>query len=57
MGHKGFIYLLPLDYANLLRYFLFYFSAGLTVCYSFPLFYYILCGDFNLTTFYNIVGR
>ena len=26
---------------------------GLTICYSFRLFYYTLCGDFNVTTFYN----
>ena len=43
-----------LDYVNLLGYFLFYFSTGLTLCYSFRLFYYTLCGDFNLPTFYNI---
>ena len=43
-----------LDYVNLLGYFLFYFSTGLAVCYSFCLFYYTLCCDFNLTTFYNI---
>ena len=46
--------IVSLDYVNLLGYFLFYFSTGLTVCYSFRLFYYTLCGDFNLTTFYNI---
>ena len=45
---------MSIDYVNLLGYFLFYFSTGLTVCYSFRLFYYTLCGDFNLTTFYNI---
>ena len=37
----------------MLGYFLFYFSTGLTVCYSFRFFYYSLCGDLNLTTFYN----
>jgi len=46
--------IVSLDYVNLLGYFLFYFSTGLTVCYSFRLFYYTLCGDFNLTTFYNM---
>ena len=35
------------------RKFLFLFSTGLTGCYSFWLFYYTLCGDFNLTNFYN----
>nr|WGO57906.1 NADH dehydrogenase subunit 5 [Cyrtonotula longialata] len=41
-----------LSYLNIFGFFLFYFSTGLTVCYSFRLFYYTLCGDFNLTTFY-----
>ena len=40
---------------NTFGFFLFYFSTGLTVCYSFRLFYYVLCGDFNLTSFYYIV--
>ena len=38
---------------DLLGYLLLYFSTGLTGCYSFRLFYYTLCGDFNLTNFYN----
>nr|AVN68252.1 NADH dehydrogenase subunit 5 [Rhabdoblatta sp. RHA] len=46
--------MVSLNYLNLLGFFLFYFSTGLTVCYSFRLFYYTLCGDFNLTTFYNM---
>nr|AVN68360.1 NADH dehydrogenase subunit 5 [Opisthoplatia orientalis] len=41
-----------LSYLNMFGFFLFYFSTGLTVCYSFRLFYFTLCGDFNLTTFY-----
>ena len=41
--------MVSLDYVNLLSYFLFYFSTGFTVFYSFCLFYYTLCGDFNLT--------
>nr|AVN67932.1 NADH dehydrogenase subunit 5 [Parcoblatta fulvescens] len=41
-----------LGYLNMFGFFLFFFSTGLTVCYSFRLFYYTLCGDFNLTTFY-----
>nr|QZP41094.1 NADH dehydrogenase subunit 5 [Geoscapheus dilatatus] len=39
------------SYLNVLGFFLFYFSTGLTVCYSFRLFYYSMCGDFNLSTF------
>nr|AVN67976.1 NADH dehydrogenase subunit 5 [Neolaxta sp. B107] len=46
--------MVSLNYLNVFGYFLFYFSTGLTVCYSFRLFYYTLCGDFNLTTFYNM---
>nr|YP_010946486.1 NADH dehydrogenase subunit 5 [Cyrtonotula maculosa]WGO57204.1 NADH dehydrogenase subunit 5 [Cyrtonotula maculosa] len=44
--------MVSLNYLNIFGFFLFYFSTGLTVCYSFRLFYYTLCGDFNLTTFY-----
>nr|ARJ54745.1 NADH dehydrogenase subunit 5 [Statilia maculata] len=33
---------------NMFMYFLYFFSTGLTVCYSFRLFYYVLWGDFNL---------
>nr|QZP41042.1 NADH dehydrogenase subunit 5 [Geoscapheus dilatatus] len=39
------------SYLNILGFFLFYFSTGLTVCYTFRLFYYSMCGDFNLSTF------
>nr|YP_010946863.1 NADH dehydrogenase subunit 5 [Rhabdoblatta similsinuata]WGO57620.1 NADH dehydrogenase subunit 5 [Rhabdoblatta similsinuata] len=46
--------MVSLNYLNIFGFFLFYFSTGLTVCYSFRLFYYTLCGDFNLTTFYNM---
>jgi NADH-ubiquinone oxidoreductase chain 5 len=30
-------------------------SAGLTVCYSFRLFYFVLCGDFNFVPSYSMV--
>nr|WGO58010.1 NADH dehydrogenase subunit 5 [Rhabdoblatta densimaculata] len=46
--------MVSLNYMNIFGFFLFYFSTGLTVCYSFRLFYYTLCGDFNLTNFYNL---
>jgi NADH-ubiquinone oxidoreductase chain 5 len=41
-------------YINLIGFFLFFVSTGLTVCYSFRLFYYVFCGDFNLSSFYCI---
>nr|AVN67639.1 NADH dehydrogenase subunit 5 [Parcoblatta divisa] len=44
--------MVSMSYLNIFSFFLFYFSTGLTVCYSFRLFYYTLCGDFNLTSFY-----
>nr|AVN67821.1 NADH dehydrogenase subunit 5 [Ischnoptera deropeltiformis] len=46
--------MVSLSYVNMFGFFLFYFSTGLTVCYSFRLFYYTLCGDFNLVTFYHL---
>nr|URX53389.1 NADH dehydrogenase subunit 5 [Incisitermes cf. incisus] len=46
--------LVSFSYVNLLGFFLFFVSTGLTVCYSFRLFYYVFCGDFNLSSFYNI---
>nr|URX54351.1 NADH dehydrogenase subunit 5 [Cryptotermes cavifrons] len=42
------------SYVNLIGFFLFFVSTGLTVCYSFRLFYYVFCGDFNLSSFYSI---
>nr|URX53909.1 NADH dehydrogenase subunit 5 [Cryptotermes kirbyi] len=43
-----------LSYINLVGFFLFFASTGLTVCYSFRLFYYTFCGDFNSSSFYSI---
>nr|URH16989.1 NADH dehydrogenase subunit 5 [Calcaritermes emarginicollis]URH17002.1 NADH dehydrogenase subunit 5 [Calcaritermes brevicollis]URX54377.1 NADH dehydrogenase subunit 5 [Calcaritermes brevicollis] len=42
------------SYVNLIGFFLFFVSTGLTVCYSFRLFYYVFCGDFNLSSLYYI---
>nr|URX53961.1 NADH dehydrogenase subunit 5 [Cryptotermes domesticus] len=41
-------------YINFIGFLLFFVSTGLTVCYSFRLFYYVFSGDFNLSSFYNI---
>jgi NADH:ubiquinone oxidoreductase subunit 5 (chain L)/Multisubunit Na+/H+ antiporter, MnhA subunit len=46
--------LVALDCVHLLGYFLFYFSTGFTVCYSFRLFYYTLCDDFKIQALCNI---
>nr|YP_010946954.1 NADH dehydrogenase subunit 5 [Sigmella ectobioides]WGO57711.1 NADH dehydrogenase subunit 5 [Sigmella ectobioides] len=46
--------MVSMNYVNVFGFFLFYFSTGLTVCYSFRLFYYVLCGDFNLSSFYFV---
>nr|AVN67694.1 NADH dehydrogenase subunit 5 [Blatta orientalis] len=46
--------MVSLSYVNIFGFFLFYFSTGLTVCYSLRLFYYTLCGDFNMLTMFNL---
>nr|ASY98047.1 NADH dehydrogenase subunit 5 [Idolomorpha lateralis] len=39
---------------NMFMYFMYFFSTGLTVCYSFRLFYYVLWGDFNLIPMFKL---
>nr|URX52755.1 NADH dehydrogenase subunit 5 [Kalotermes sp.] len=46
--------MVSLSYINVIGLLLFFVSTGLTVCYSFRLFYYVFCGDFNLSVFYSI---
>nr|APD14895.1 NADH dehydrogenase subunit 5 [Eupolyphaga sp. NS-2016] len=43
-----------LSYVNIFSIFLFFFSTGLTVCYSFRLFYYAMCGDYNFNSFSSL---
>jgi NADH-ubiquinone oxidoreductase chain 5 len=42
-------------YLNMFGFFLLFVSVGLTVCYSFHLFYFVMCGDFNFVSSYSIV--
>jgi NADH-ubiquinone oxidoreductase chain 5 len=40
-------------YINVLGFLLLFLSTGLTVCYSFRLFYFAMCGDFNFSPSYS----
>nr|AQP28885.1 NADH dehydrogenase subunit 5 [Hospitalitermes hospitalis] len=44
-----------MSYVNMFGIFLLFISTGLTVCYSFRLFYFVLCGDFNFVPSYSMV--
>nr|AQP29167.1 NADH dehydrogenase subunit 5 [Microcerotermes nr. havilandi TBRU3.18a] len=44
-----------MSYINVFGFFLLFISTGLTVCYSFRLFYFVLCGDFNFVPSYSMV--
>nr|UQJ75138.1 NADH dehydrogenase subunit 5 [Rugitermes sp.] len=46
--------MISFSYFNMISFFLFFFSTGLTVCYSFRLFYYVFSGDFNSSSYYFI---
>jgi hypothetical protein len=41
-------------YVNMFGFLLFV-STGLSVCYSFHMFYFVLCGDFNFISSYSMV--
>nr|WRO45254.1 NADH dehydrogenase subunit 5 [Majangella moultoni] len=45
---------ISLSNLNMFMYFMFFFSTGLTVCYSFRLFYYVLWGEFNLIPMFKL---
>nr|AQP29750.1 NADH dehydrogenase subunit 5 [Longipeditermes longipes] len=44
-----------MSYVNMFGFFLLFVSTGLTVCYSFRLFYFVLCGDFNFVSSYSMI--
>ena len=43
-----------MSYVNIFGFLLLFLSTGLTVCYSFRLFYFVMCGDFNFFSSYSI---
>ena len=40
---------------NIFGFFLLFLSTGLTVSYSFRLFYFVLCGDFSFVPSYSMI--
>nr|AQP29952.1 NADH dehydrogenase subunit 5 [Ateuchotermes sp. C TB-2017]AQP29978.1 NADH dehydrogenase subunit 5 [Ateuchotermes sp. C TB-2017] len=44
-----------MSYVNMFGFFLLFLSTGLTVCYSFRLFYFSMSGDFNFFPSYSVV--
>nr|AVE15542.1 NADH dehydrogenase subunit 5 [Mantidae JZ-2017] len=46
--------MVSLSNLNMFMYMLYFVSTGLTVCYSFRLFYYVLWGDFNLIPLFKL---
>nr|AQP28073.1 NADH dehydrogenase subunit 5 [Macrotermes sp. B TB-2017] len=44
-----------MSYVNVFGFFLLFLSTGLTVCYSFRLFYFVMCGDFNFVSSHSMV--
>nr|YP_009250500.1 NADH dehydrogenase subunit 5 [Coptotermes michaelseni]AMX22751.1 NADH dehydrogenase subunit 5 [Coptotermes michaelseni] len=47
--------MVSMSYVNIFGFLLLFVSTGLTVCYSFRLFYFVLCGDFNFVSSYSMV--
>nr|AQP27494.1 NADH dehydrogenase subunit 5 [Anoplotermes group sp. N TB-2017]AQP30121.1 NADH dehydrogenase subunit 5 [Anoplotermes group sp. N TB-2017] len=46
-----------MGYVNVFGFFLLFLSTGLTVCYSFRLFYFVMCGDFNFFSSYSMIEK
>nr|AIY62082.1 NADH dehydrogenase subunit 5 [Parrhinotermes browni] len=46
--------MVSMGYINMFSFFLLFFSTGLTVLYSFRLFYYVFCGDFGFVPSFSI---
>nr|YP_009350436.1 NADH dehydrogenase subunit 5 [Constrictotermes cyphergaster]AQP27021.1 NADH dehydrogenase subunit 5 [Constrictotermes cyphergaster] len=44
-----------MSYLNIFGFALLFASTGLTVCYSFRLFYFVLCGDFNFVPTHSMI--
>nr|AQP27995.1 NADH dehydrogenase subunit 5 [Pericapritermes sp. G TB-2017] len=47
--------MVSMSYVNMFGFMLLFISTGLTVCYSFRLFYFVLCGDFNFVPSFSMV--
>jgi NADH-ubiquinone oxidoreductase chain 5 len=53
---KNFILeMFSMRYVNVFGFFLLFVSTGLTFFYSFRLFYFVLCGDFNFVPSYSMI--
>nr|AVE15479.1 NADH dehydrogenase subunit 5 [Hestiasula sp. JZ-2017] len=46
--------IISLSNLNMFMYLMYFFSVGLTVCYTFRMFYYVLWGDFNLVPVFKL---
>nr|YP_009351333.1 NADH dehydrogenase subunit 5 [Crenetermes albotarsalis]AQP29293.1 NADH dehydrogenase subunit 5 [Crenetermes albotarsalis] len=47
--------MISMSYVNIFGFLLLFLSTGLTVCYSFRLFYFVMCGDFNFVSSYSMI--